>query len=146
MKGRWVEKYKLLLGTDNIVLVVLKSGVQADTTLAQYTDLQTLLTSNPEANATNYPGPGGSRIALTSSSVTIVVNNSTGVVSVDLTDQLLSGIGGALNNSFGAFLTCYRPTSGSADSAILPVTKHDFTYITTGGNMPISIPSIGSST
>jgi hypothetical protein len=146
MKGRWIEKYKLLLGTDNIVLVVLQSGQQADSTLAQYTDLATLLASNPEATATNYPGPGGARIALSSSAITIVVNNSTGVVSADLSNQTISSIGGALNNTFGALLTCYRPAAGSPDSAILPCTKHDFTYSTTGGNMPITIPSIGSST
>jgi hypothetical protein len=143
MKGRWVEKFKLPLGTDNIVPVLLKSGQQADATLAQYTDLATLLTSNPECNATNYPSP---RKALSVADITIVVNNSTGVVTVDTSDQTYNALGGATNNSFGALLFCYRPTSGSADSAILPVTKHDFTYSTTGGNMPIAIASIGSST
>lgn len=140
-KGRFVEKYMLLTGSDNIVLVLMKSsGLQADATLAGYTNLSTLLAAtNDEATFTNY-----ARIVLaTSAPITITV--STGVT-VAIPSQTWNSAGGASNDTLGALLTCYRPTSGSADTAIIPLTKHDFSVTTTGANLLATITTIATVT
>jgi hypothetical protein len=142
-KGRWVEKYLLPVGGDNIVVVLLQSsGLQADATLNNYSTLSTLLASNTEASFTNY-----ARIFLTNTSgITVSVNTSTGVTTVDIPDQVWNAAGGAVNNTLGALLTCYRPTSVAPDSGILPLTKHDFAVTTTGGTLTAAVPSIGTAT
>lgn len=139
-KGRWVEKYLLPVGGDNIEIVLLQaSGLQADSTLNNYATLSSLLAANTEANFTNY-----SRIILSSVNITVSVNTSTGVTTVSIPSQVWNSAGGAVNNSLGALLTCYRPSSTSLDSAILPLTKHEFAVSTTGGNLTATITSIGT--
>lgn len=138
-KGRFVEKYSLLTGSDNIVVVLLQStGLQADATLAGYTNLGALLAAtSDEATFTNY-----ARIILASGNITIT---TTTTVTVSLTGNLVwNSAGGALNNVLGAALTCYRPTSGSADSAIIPLTKHDFSTTTAGGNLTGTVTTIAT--
>lgn len=140
-KGRFVEKYMLLTGSDNIVLVLMQSaGLQADATLAGYSNLGTLLAAaSDEATFTNY-----SRIVL-STSAPITISVGTGV-SVAIPSQTWNSAGGAVNNTLGALLTCYRPTSGSADSAVIPLTKHDFSVTTTGANLLATITTIATVT
>ena len=142
-KGRWVEKYLLPVGGDNIVIVLLQSaGLQADATLNNYQTLSAMLAANSEATFTNY-----SRIFLSNTSgITVTVNTSTGVTTVDIPDQVWTAAGGATNNTLGALVTCYRRLSTDPDSAILPLTKHDFAVTTTGGNLTATVPSIGTST
>jgi hypothetical protein len=145
-KGRWVEKYSLPLGGDAIGVVLLQaSGLQADATLNNYQYLSQLLaggTGNLEATFTNY-----ARIWLTAASgITISVNTSTGVTTVDIPNQVWSAAGGALNNSLGAFTTCYRPTSSTADSGISLMTNHPFAISVAGGTLTATVPSIGTTT
>lgn len=142
-KGRWVEKFMLPIGGDNIVVVLLQSsGLQADATLNNYATLSALLAGgNTEATFTNY-----SRKVLAAADLSVSVNTGTGVTTVDSVDQVWNAAGGALNNTLGAICFCYRPTSGSLDSAILPLTKHDFATTTTGGNLTATVPSIGTVT
>lgn len=142
-KGRWVEKFLLPIGGDNIVVVLLQSsGLQADATLNNYTFLSQLLAGgNTEAGFTNY-----ARKVLAAADLSVSVNTGTGVTTVDAVDQVWNSAGGALNNTMGAICFCYRPTSGSADSAILLLSKHDFATTTTGGNLTAQIPSIGTVT
>ena len=142
-KGRWVEKFLLPIGGDNIVVVLLKSaGLQADATLNNYATLATLLAGgSAEATFTNY-----ARKVLSASDLSVSVNTGTGVTTVDATDQVWNAAGGASNDVLGAILFCYRPTSGSLDSAILPLTKHDYSTTTTGGNLTAQVPSVGTVT
>lgn len=142
-KGRWVEKFLLPVGGDNIVVVLLQStGLQADATLNNHVFLSQLLAAgNTEATFTNY-----SRKILSAADMSVSVNTGTGVTTVDAVDQVWSSAGGALNNIMGAICTCYRPTSGSLDSAVLLLTKHDFSTTTTGGALTAQIPSIGTVT
>lgn len=140
-KGRWVEKYRLPIGGDNILVVLLKSaGLQADGTLNNYQFLSELLAGgNAEADFTNY-----SRHVLSAADITVTTNTGTGVATVDATDRVWSAAGGAQNNALGALVTCYRQTSSTPDSGILLLTKHDYTISTTGGNLTATIPSIGT--
>jgi hypothetical protein len=142
-KGRWVEKFRLPVGGDNIIVVLLQSsGLQSDTNINNHQTLADLLAAgNAEAGFTNY-----ARKVLSAADITVTVNTGTNVTTVDTVDQVWNAAGGAANNTLGAILTCYRPTSGSLDSAILPLTKHDFATTTTGGNLTAQVPSIGTVT
>lgn len=142
-KGRYVEKFMLPIGGDNIIVVLLQaSGLQADASLRTNATLAALLSAgNSEATFTNY-----ARKVLAAADITVSINTGTHVNTVDIVDQVWNAAGGATNNSVGALITCYRPTSGSADSAILPLTKHDYVISTTGGNLTATVPSIGTAT
>lgn len=78
--------------------------------------------------------------------ITITVNTTTDVVTLDLSDAVWNAAGGALNNTLGKLLVVYRPTSSSLDSAIPILTAHDFSASTTGGNLTATIPSIATAT
>ena len=142
-KGRWVEKYLLPIGGDNIIVVLLKSAsLPADATLNNFQTLAAVFTGGAvEADFTNY-----SRKVLSAVDITVTVNTSTGITTVDLSDQVWTTAGGATNNTLGAMLTCYRQTSSTPDSGILPLTKHDFAVTTTGVNLSAVVPSIGTAT
>lgn len=124
-----------------MVVLLQSSGLQADSTLNNYSTLGALLASNTEATFTNY-----SRIVLSATNITVSVNTSTGITTVSIPSQVWNAAGGATNNTLGAFLTCYRPASSTPDSGILPLTKHDFAVTTAGGNLTATITSIGTST
>jgi hypothetical protein len=122
------------------VVLLQSTGLQVDATLETYQFLSQLLTAgNAEATFTNY-----SRQVLSGTSITVTVNTSTGVTTVDISDQVWTAAGGATNNTLGALITCYRPSVASTDSSVLLLTKHDFATTTTGGNLTASIASIGT--
>lgn len=140
-KGRFVEKYRLPIGGDNILMVLLQSsGLQADSTLNSYQYLGDVLAGgNLEATFTNY-----ARKVLAAADITITVNTSTNITTVDTSDQTWSSAGGATNNTLGALLTCYRQTSSTPDSAVLVLTKHDFATATNGVDMKAVVPSVAT--
>lgn len=142
-KGRFIEKALLPNApTDNLIVVLLQSsGLQGDTTLRNHQTLAAVLAANTEATFTNY-----ARKVLGAADISVTFNTSTSTAAMDISDQVWAAAGGATNNSLGALLVCYRPNSGSADSAILPLTKHDYAGSTTGQDLQATIPSIASDT
>lgn len=145
-KGRFVQFATLPLGTDNLLIVLLQStSLPTDNTLKRTQFLSGVLSTGTgaglEATFTNY-----ARKVLAASDITITVNTTTDVVTLDTVDGVWNSAGGASNNTLAALLLCYRPTAGSADSAVPILTKHDFSATTTGGNLTASISSIGTAT
>lgn len=137
--GRWIDKYSLPLGGDNILIVLVQStSLPSDGAFAGYQYLSQVWSGGGvEATFTNY-----SRLSITTGITTTVGATTT----VSIPSQVWNSAGGATNNSLGALLTCYKPTSISADSAIQLMTKHDFVATTTGGNLTAVITNIGSVT
>src|SRR5262245_56703170 len=132
-RGRWVEKFMLPLGTDNIIVVLLKAaGLQADATLDDHLTLASVLGANTEASFTNY-----ARKVLTSSDITTSL--SSGTWTVDTADQVWTSAGGAANDSLGALITVYRPTSGSTTAQMLPLTCHPYIQSTNGTDAKATI-------
>lgn len=137
-KGRWVEKYMLPLGTDNILVYLVKaSGLQADATLDNHATMASLLGANTQATFTNYA-------VKVLSAVDITVSLSSGTWTVDTADQIWTSAGGASNDSLGALITAYRPTSGTGTSGQLPLSKHEFVVTTNGTDLKATITSIGT--
>lgn len=142
-KGRWVEKSLLPLGTDNLLIVLFQSsGLQVDATLQTYSTLAQITgAGNTEAGFTNY-----SRLVISGSGISVTFPSNTSASVALLSNPVWNAAGGASNNTLGKLLVCYRPTSSSLDSAILPLTAHDFSCTTTGGNLTATMSTIATAT
>lgn len=130
-KGRFIEKCMLPLGTDHILIVPLQStSIPTDTVLRNCANLGAVFTAGAlEATFTNY-----SRIALSSSGITITTNTSTTFAQVaSFTTQVWSAAGGAVNNTLAAIVLAYQPTTGTADSGCLVLATLGYAGTTTGG-------------
>ncbi|MGI9493817.1 MAG: hypothetical protein ACR2QF_15580, partial [Geminicoccaceae bacterium] len=61
----------------------------------------------------------------------------------DIPDQTFANAGGAVNNTTAKLLVCYATSSGAADSAIIPVSHHDFVATTDGNDLEARINTDG---
>lgn len=131
-------------GTPDIQVVLLQStGLVADSEMADYATLADVLAgTSEEATFTNY-----TRKTLVSPTRTV---DNTG-------DRVLLGgaavgvaysitwtaAGGASNNTLGKVLFVYAPTSGSADTAVLPLMATDITATTDGNDLVLTLSTDG---
>jgi hypothetical protein len=137
-KGNLVNYANLPGATDSLIAVLLKSsGLEADATLVDYDDLAALLAAaNDECDFTNY-----ARQTITA--IVVTVDDTNNRVDIDCGDITFTNAGGATNNAIGKLVLCYKPASGSADSAIIPMTFHDYVETTTGSTLQLQIAAAG---
>lgn len=138
-KGRTAYYSTLPAANDALILLLLKaSGLEADGTLVDYDDVAALLAAaNDEADFTNY-----GRKTITS--VTVTVDDTNDRVDVDIADQTWTAAGGAANNSLGKAVIAYDPdTTGGTDSALIPLTYHDFVATTDGNDLVAVVATAG---
>lgn len=139
-RGRAAYYATLPAASDALIVVLLKSaGLVADDTLNDYVDLAAILAgASDEADFTNY-----ARKAVTAS-VTVTIDNAANLVDADLPDQTWAAAGGATNNVLGKLLICYDADTGAGtDSAIIPLTYHDFSATTDCSDLTAQIASTG---
>lgn len=125
------------------VIVLLKSaGLEADDTLNNYDDLAALLAAtNDECDFTNYARKILTDVDLAAVPAPDDTNNRR---DLDLPDFTWTSAGGATNNSIGKLLVCYdADTTAGTDSAIIPVSHHDFVYTTSGVDLPAVVAAAG---
>lgn len=125
--------------TDALIVVLLKAtGLEADGTLRDYTDLAALLAAaNDEADFTNYTRK-------TLASVAVATDNTNNRNDADAADFTYTAAGGASNNSIGKAIVCYDPdTTGGTDSSVIPLTFHDAVFTTDGTDQQITIATAG---
>lgn len=125
-----------------LVVVLLKSaGLESDAALVDHNDLAAVLAAaNDECDFTNY-----ARKILSDSDIGPAVPDDTNERNEsDIPDQTWTAAGGATNNTIGKLLICYDPDStGGADSAIIPLTAHDFSATTDGTDLTAQIAAAG---
>jgi hypothetical protein len=122
--------------SDSLIAVLLaSSGLVADATMRDYDDLAAILAgASDEATFTGY-----SRATLTN--VTVTVDDTNNRVDIDCDDVSWSP---TTAQALGAIVICYKPDSGSADSAIIPLFKDDFSLTTpTSGTVTYQVASGG---
>jgi hypothetical protein len=139
-KGKIAYYAGLPATSDALIVVLLKSsGLEADSVLKDYDDLASLLAAaNDEADFTNY-----ARKTVTAS-VTVTVDDTNDRVDMDMPDQTWTAAGGASNNTLGKLLICYDGDTGAGtDSAIIPLTAHDFTATTDGSDLQAVLAAAG---
>lgn len=132
--------YQTLPAADDALLIVLlkQAGLQADDALRDNASLAAVLAGgSSEATFTAY-----ARKVVTVS-VTISVDNTTNQALLDFPDVVWSPAGGASNDTLGKLLICYRPATTSADSAVIPLTGHDFVVTTDGSDLTAQLPAGG---
>lgn len=145
-KGRVAQYIDRVRANDpteaSLVIVALKAtGIEADDTLRGYDDLAALLAAaNDEATNTGY-----ARKVLTDtemSSFAPAVDDTNDWLTGDIPDQTWTGVAAA-GGAWAKLLVCYRPTNASADSAVIPLTHHDFAVTPDGSDITAQIATAG---
>lgn len=119
-----------LTGNGGIVVVVLEAA-EADDTLNNYTNLDTLLT---QAGNTQWTASGYSRAVHAAADVTWSADNTANTAKLVIdTDDTWTSVTG---NAAVKLLICYDPdTTSGDDTTIIPLTYHDFSVTPNGGNI-----------
>lgn len=128
--------YATLPAANDSLIVVLLQTAQADDTLRDHDTLAQVLAANTEANFTNYA-------RATAAGVAVNVNDTSNLVDVDINDITWTNAGGTTNNTLVKLLVCYKPDTASADSAIIPLTFHDFAVTTDGSSITAQVATNG---
>ena len=106
-----------------------------------YDTIDALLSgSNTEADFTNYARKVLTDVDISASSVDDTNNRR----EADLPDQTWTSAGGASNNTLVKLITAYDPdTTGGTDTTLVPLTHHDFSVSTNGGNITAQFDANG---
>lgn len=135
-KGRFVYYAGLPAATDSLIAVVLEAtGLEADDALQDYDDLAALI-----AGASNEQTTMGRKTLTT---VTVNVNDTANTAAIDCDDITWTA---ATGNATGKLVVCYVPSTGAADSAIIPLTLHDFSVTPDGTDITVQINAAGLAT
>lgn len=143
-KGRVAEFYHRVDSSDptNAVLVIVvlaTSGLEADSVLIDKDDLAAVVsgTTNEVTNS------GYARKVLSDADVAALAADDTNDrMDVDIADQTWTGV--AAGDGWSKLLVCYDPDStGGADSAIIPLTAHDFVVTPDGSDIVAQIAATG---
>ena len=123
-------------------VIVILQAVVADAVLEDFDDLLALLADagNTEATFTNY-----TRRELTDADINpAVVDDTNNRKDSDFPDQTYTAAGGTLDNNLVKLLVCYDADTGAGtDTNIIPVTFHDFVFVTNGSDLIAQVDSIG---
>ena len=132
-KGKAAYYAELNGASDSFIVVPIEaSGLEADATLVDYDSLDAILSAaNNEQTTMN-------RATLTS--VTVTVDDTNNRTAIDCDDPSWASTAG---NAVGALIFCYKPASDSADSAIIPLSKHDWSYTPDGNTVTATIGASG---
>ncbi len=135
-KGKVAHYASLAASTadDALIVVPLEAAtLEADGPLMERLSLQALI-----------DGPSTPQTAMgrkTLTGVTVTINTTTDSVTVDCDDFTYTAATGA---PVSAFVVCYVPEVGvSPDHQIIPLTKHDFSAVPNGGDIPIQVSPTG---
>lgn len=142
-KGRTVELYRRVRtgdpATSALVLVVLaEDGIESDAGLKDKATLAEILSgSSTEATNTGY-----ARRVLSAADLNDVLPDLTNDrTDLDIPDQTFLNV--QAGDAWAKVLVCYRPATASPDSAIVPLTSHDFSITPDGSNVVVQISPDG---
>ena len=119
---------------DSLIVVPLEAAsLEVDATLMEKLTLKAILdgTTSEQVAMGRKPLTG----------VTVTISNVSDSVTVDCDDFSFTAAGGA---PISAFIVCYVPeTDVSPDQDIIPLTKHDFSAVPNGGDIPVQVSPTG---
>jgi len=143
-KGRVVEFYNRVKSNDPansaLVLVVIDANGDADATMKDRDDLAALLagTANEVTNS------GYARKVLTDADLAALPapDDTNDRYDLDLADQTWSAV--AAGTAWTDVIVCYDPdTTGGTDSALIPLTCHDFPITPDGSDIIMQVAAAG---
>jgi hypothetical protein len=120
-----------------LVIVLLETtGLEVDDTLNNHDELAALL-----ATATNEQ-TNQARKVLTDTDLAAVPapNDTTNTLTLIIPDVTWTALAG---NAISKLLVCFRPTAGAADSAVIPLTYHDFVVTPDGSDVTADVGASG---
>lgn len=123
-----------------VCVVLATSGIEADAVLIDVDTLAAVVagTTNEVTN-TNY---ARKTLDNATGGITVTVDDTNDRTDVDFPDQTWVGV--AAGDGWNDFLVCYDPDStGGADSAIVPLTLHDFVVTPDGSDITAQIATAG---
>jgi hypothetical protein len=121
-----------------LIIVAIDAAGTTDDALADFADLGALLGGTPnEATNTGYARKVIDDTGLTASAEDDTNNR----LDLDAPDQIWTGV--AAGTNWTDLLICFRPTALAADSAIIPLTCHDFVRTPNGSDITASMPAPG---
>lgn len=130
--------YATLPGADDSLIVVLLQsvGIDSDATMIDLDTLALVVTTSDEATFTNYARK-------TAASVLSTVDDTNDRLDADFADLTWTAAGGAANNTLAKLVVAYKPTAASADTAVIPLTAHDFSVTTDGSDLIAQVATAG---
>lgn len=143
-KGRVTELYGRVDANDPansalVVVVLATSGLESDATLRDKDTLADLVsgTTNEVTNS------GYARKVLTDSDLSAwAADDTNDRVDLDIPDQTWTAV--AAGDGWSKLVVCYdSDTTGGADSAIIPLTAHDFVVTPDGSDITAQIAAAG---
>ena len=123
-----------------LIVVAINAGSDTDDTLKDYDTLDALLVAAQPAEVTN---TNYARKVLTDTELAAVPapNDTTNVYDLDIPDQTWTAV--AAGTAWTDLLVCFRPTAAAADTAIIPLTCHDFAVTPDGSDITAQIAAAG---
>lgn len=137
-KGRVAELYNRVDSNDpagsELVILVINAGAATDDTMGDTDTVSALLaTAAAEVTNTNY-----ARIDLTDTDLTAIAPDDTNNrMDLDFADQTWSGV--AAGDAWTDLVVAYDPTGSSADTALVPLTCHDFSVTPDGSDITAQV-------
>lgn len=121
------------------IKLVLYKAAGADSTDRDF-DTKTALDGgdSTEADFTNYATKD-----IQDASITVTVDDTNDRVDIDVPDQTWTSAGGASNNTLTDAVFFYDNTGSDADSALIPISRHDFTPTTDGSDLTLQVDAAG---
>lgn len=112
------------------------TSIEADSTMKDYDDLASLLAGTSNEQTTM------GRKTLTSTDVTITVDDTNDRVDIDISDITWTAAGG---NAISKLVIVYCPdgVTPGADSTFIPLTAHDFSVTPDGSDVTAQIAAAG---
>ncbi|MDF5756642.1 hypothetical protein [Spongiactinospora sp. TRM90649] len=142
-KGRAVELYRRVKAGDPatsalLVVVLAATGVESDAVLRDKDTLADVLSgSTDEASNTGY-----ARKVLGAADLAVPApDDANDWASIAISDQTWLNVQAGSN--WSKVLICYRPATASPDSAVIPMTSHDFPIIPDGSNVVAQVDLSG---
>lgn len=118
------------------VIPIETTGLETDATLKDYDNLSVLLAGTSNEQTTM------GRKTLTSTDVTLTVDDTNDRVDIDISDLTWTA---ATGNAISALVVVYCPdgVTPGADTTFIPLTKHDFVVTPDGSDITAQIAAAG---
>ena len=143
---RGIEFYNRVKSADPstaafLVVLLASSGLESDATLKDKASLSALVSGTTD-EATN---TGYARKVLVAADIAALPSpdNTNDWWQVTIPNQTWSAVSNDGTGAIGKLVICYRPATGSADSAVIPLTAHDFSVTPNGGSIATVVDSNG---
>ena len=141
-KGRAKGYYDRVKSNDpaaSILTLVLFTGTEADGDLEDFDTLAAVLAGSlSEATFTNYAREQYTDAQLAATPAPDDTGNTNGFT---IPDRTITAAGGTVDNTLTRAVLCYDPDGTDTDASMIPLTYHDFSVTTNGGDLTIDAPA-----